>query len=297
MTLTDADLPGAWRNADNESKRGQLQTLWLTGIKIGGGLTAATGGALSWHLGSFDVAAWIILFGFISAFGCELALLILQPERTWYEGRAVAESVKTLAWRYSVCADPFPKEMIRVEAESKFRQRISSIVSQVSDNIIFDELDPVITDCMDALRSLDFPLRRSAYINGRTLEQKRWYANKARTNRRQARLSSSLLAISEFLAATLAAGRAFGGWNVDLAGLLAAMITAGTAWIAVKQFSPLASAYAVATKELGIQASRLLTVAEEDWPLLAADAEEAISREHTTWLASRIGRFPNWNDV
>ena len=78
--------------------------------KIGGGLSAAIGGALSWHLGSFDITAWIILFGFISAFGCELALLILQPERTWYEGRAVAESVKTLAWRYSVCADPFPKD-------------------------------------------------------------------------------------------------------------------------------------------------------------------------------------------
>ena len=75
------------------------------------------------------------------------------------------------------------------------------------------------------------------------------------------------------------------------------MITAGTAWVAVKQFSPLASAYAVATKELGIQASRLLTVDEKDWPLLAADAEEAISREHTTWLASRIGHFPNWNDT
>ena len=72
------------------------------------------------HFGSFDIAAWIILFGFISAFGCELALLILQPERTWYEGRAVAESVKTLAWRYSVCADPFPKEMSRAEAESNF---------------------------------------------------------------------------------------------------------------------------------------------------------------------------------
>ena len=297
MILKDADLPGAWKNADNESKRGQLLTLWLTGVKIGGGLTAATGGALSLHLGSFDIAAWTILFGFIFAFGCELTLLILQPERTWYEGRAVAESVKTLAWRYAVCADPFPKEMSRVEAESNFRQRISSIASQVSDNIIFDELDPVITDCMDILRSLEFPLRRSAYVKGRTLEQKQWYASKARTNRRKARLSSAFLALFEFIAVILAAGRTFGGWNIDLAGFLASLITAGTAWVAVKQFSPLASAYAVATKELGIQASKLLTVEEKEWPLLAADAEEAISREHTTWLASRIGRFPNWNDT
>lgn len=57
MTLTDADLPGAWRNADDEFKRGQLLTLWLTGIKIVGGLTAAIGGVLSWRLGHIDLAA------------------------------------------------------------------------------------------------------------------------------------------------------------------------------------------------------------------------------------------------
>ena len=75
-------------------------------------------------------------------------------------------------------------------------------------------------------------------------------------------------------------------------GILAAFIAAGTAWVAVKQFSPLASAYSVATKELAVQASKLEMVAEPEWSLFVADAEEAISREHTTWLASRTGKFP-----
>lgn len=95
----------------------------------------------------------------------------------------------------------------------------------------------------------------------------------------------------------LASGRVFGKWDIDSAGLLAVTISAGTAWASVKQYSPLASAYSITTKELGIQASKLKTVREADWALVAADAEEAISREHTTWLASRTGRFPIWKEI
>lgn len=297
MILTDDDLPGAWRNADNESKRGQLLTLWLTGIKIGGGLASAVGGIFSWHLGHLDLAAWLILGGFVAAFICELIILGIKPERIWYEGRAVAESIKTLAWRYAVCADPFPKRMTSPKAESEFRRRISSITNQVSDRIIFENSESVISSGMNSLRKLSYTERRDAYIKGRTLEQRQWYSQKARINQQRATASWILLTFVEVAAIILAAGQVFGKWNIDFAGLMAAIISAGTAWVAVKQFSPLASAYSVATKELGIQASKLKTINEADWAVIAADAEEAISREHTTWLASRTGRFPNWTDT
>lgn len=80
--------------------------------------------------------------------------------------------------------------------------------------------------------------------------------------------------------------------GVDFPGLMAAFIMAGAAWAAVKQFSPLAAAYSMASMELAIQADKLKSVPENDWPLVAADAEEAISREHTMWLASRTGKQP-----
>ena len=214
MTLTDADLPGAWRNADDESKRGQLLTLWLTGIKIVGGLTAAIGGVFSWRLGHIDLAAWLILAGFFSAFVCELFFLRLKPERTWYEGRAVAESIKTLAWRYAVCADPFPKRMTHSEAETMFRQRISSIVNQMSDSIIFDRSDSVISSGMNTLRHLSFPERRDAYIRGRTLNQQKWYSKKAHINQHRATASWTLLTLIEVLAIVLASGRVFGKWDI-----------------------------------------------------------------------------------
>jgi hypothetical protein len=100
------------------------------------------------------------------------------------------------------------------------------------------------------------------------------------------------LIAAEISALILAALRVFGGWDVDLAGFMGALIAAGSAWIAVKQYSTLGSAYSVAAKELAIQADKLRTVSEDEWPLVAADAEEAISREHTMWLASRTGKRP-----
>ncbi|WP_019748574.1 DUF4231 domain-containing protein [Rhodococcus erythropolis] len=291
--LPDNELPGVWKDADATSLRGQQMALMLTRAKVGGGVFAALGGVLSWHVGRLDLAAMMILIGFSTALVSELTSWVHEPERAWYDGRAVAESAKTLAWRYSIGSDPFPVNMPRDDAEEVFRARMTEITREIDDVVVFDAADRVITEQMDRLRNAPFVDRRAAYIEGRTLAQKVWYAQKARYNRSRARLWRLFLILAEVAAVVLAFGRVFGQWHMDVAGLFASCIAAGAAWVAVKQFSPLASAYAVATKELGIQASKLRSVDEDRWPLVAADAEEAISREHTTWLASRTGRVSN----
>lgn len=288
--LNDDDLPGVWRDADRSSLKAQKLTLRLTRAKVGGSVFAALGGALSWQAGQVDLAAVIILSGFIIALVAEVVAWVDIPERRWYQSRAVAESAKTLAWRYSVGADPFPAEMPRADAEDVLRSRLSRITHELSEAVVFEESDIVVTERMDELRRASFEARRSAYIDGRTVNQKDWYAAKANFNSSRALRWRIVLVLAEFGAVMLALGKLFGGWQVDFAGVLAAFIAAGAAWVAVKQFSPLASAYSVATAELGIQASRLRAIEEDRWPLVVADAEEAISREHTTWLASRTGR-------
>ncbi|MDZ7929315.1 DUF4231 domain-containing protein [Rhodococcus sp. NPDC076796] len=288
--LTDGDLPGVWREADRSSLKGQRLTLRLVRAKVCGGVFAAVGGALTWKLGHVDLAAVMILLGFAAALVSETTSWICNPERKWYDGRAVAESVKTLAWRYAVGADPFPAGMPPEDAEEEMRRRISRITQEINDVVVFETSDVVITPQMDGLRGAPFTEQRDAYVDGRTIEQKRWYAKKARYNMRQAQGWRLALTAAEILAVMLAIGKLFGGWQIDAAGLFAAIIGAGAAWVAVKQFAPLASAYSVATNELGIQAGRLRSVEADRWPVVAADAEEAISREHTTWLASRTGR-------
>jgi len=75
---------------------------------------------------------------------------------------------------------------------------------------------------------------------------------------------------------------------VNLTGLFAAMANAFVAWPQVKQHESVAQAYAIATMDLGLiqeQGARI----EGDAQLAAfvADAENAISREHTLWVARR----------
>ncbi|WP_315334962.1 DUF4231 domain-containing protein [Propionibacterium acidifaciens] len=286
--LEDADLPGFWKDADRASLRGQKKKLWCDRLRLGGSIAAAFGSAFSLHIVHFDVSAAIIGIGFLVVFISERITKILKLDKRWYEGRALAESAKTLSWRYAVGADPFQLELGEDEARDRLRERFGKISEGVS-FVRISSPDPLVTPGMEALRKSNFEKRRDAYIKGRTENQQKWYAKKFETNSRLADGWSVFFLVAEVAALLLAAIRVIGGWNIDFAGLMASVITAGVGWTAIKQFSPLATAYSVAAKELAIQGDRLRTVSEDDWPLVVADAEEAISREHTMWLASRIG--------
>jgi hypothetical protein len=288
--LTDADMPGFWRDADAASLAGQKWTLRYSKARLLGAVVAALGGALTWTMGKTDMAAIVIAVGFMIALASELASWVHQPERDWYSGRALAESAKTLAWRYAVAADPFPQDMPDLEARSVLRQRLDEVSSEARDRLTVSSENPVVTPRMTQLRLSPFQLRKDAYINGRTEDQRSWYARKANANRASATFWRIVLIVSEIAALVLAALRVFGGWTIDFAGLLGALIAAGAAWTALKQYTPLASAYSTAAAELAIQADRLTDLKEREWAVAVADAEEAISREHTLWLASRTGQ-------
>jgi uncharacterized membrane protein len=82
--------------------------------------------------------------------------------------------------------------------------------------------------------------------------------------------------------------KAFGWINFDLLGFLAAAAGCVMAWIEAKQHRNLATAYGIASQELASIATELPMVSsEERWAALVGQAEEAISREHTLWRASR----------
>src|SRR5882724_2814371 len=51
-----------------------------------------------------------------------------QKERTWYGARAVAESVKTIAWRFGMCAEPFPASLANNDAEALVRSKLAAIL-------------------------------------------------------------------------------------------------------------------------------------------------------------------------
>src|SRR6266853_2951693 len=109
MPLLDADLPPLYHAADKSSTEAQRKFLWATRIRLFGVLAAAFFGLFTWMFGSspVDWSGVLAASCFAGALVVEGFLYQIKPERTWYEGRAAAESVKTLSWRYAVGGEPF----------------------------------------------------------------------------------------------------------------------------------------------------------------------------------------------
>src|SRR5215831_19404405 len=104
MPLTDADLPPLYHSADKSAAASENQFLWATRIRQFGLIAAAFFGLFVWRFGPSPVD-----WAGVLAIGCFAVVLFTEafnyqtkPERTWYEARAAAESVKTLSWRYAV---------------------------------------------------------------------------------------------------------------------------------------------------------------------------------------------------
>jgi hypothetical protein len=258
-------------------------------VRLGALLVAAFGGALTLTTaGGFQVGGGLAFLAFACALGAELFLATTSPLTTWYQGRAAAESAKTLAWRYMVRAEPFEGET--ADVDKQFLSQTHSLLQDLQ-SISLSTAEPnaqQISDKMRQIRAMDFEERRKVYLADRIADQQRWYSEKARWNDRRARtwvLVSIVLEIAGLLGGAL---KAFGLVNFDLLGFLAAAAGSVLAWIEAKQHRNLATAYGIASQELTSIATELLTVnSEQRWAAFVAQSEEAISREHTLWRASR----------
>lgn len=75
---------------------------------------------------------------------------------------------------------------------------------------------------------------------------------------------------------------------IKLTGLLTTIASSFIAWLQVKQHQELSQSYSIAAQELGLileQGQHIHT--EEDFCAFVSDSENAISREHTLWVARR----------
>ncbi|MDF5754522.1 DUF4231 domain-containing protein [Spongiactinospora sp. TRM90649] len=290
--LPDDALPGLFQAADHAAVTGRSKYLTSTALRLALIVLAAVTAAASLRLGGsgVDVLALVTGVAFVAAVLVELYLLAERPERTWYDGRALAESAKTLAWRFAVGGVPYVRDAGEPEDEValRFHREIETLLLDAPETGIEATTAPVISDRLRGLRAGDFADRRTAYLDGRIGDQQRWYAARAALNRSRAHLWRVLLLAVELFGVIAALLRAFGVVGIDLPGIAAAIAGAGAAWLAVKQHESLSRAYAFAANELAIARSRLESAADETrWAAEVADAEEAISREHTMWRASR----------
>src|SRR5437879_9835463 len=101
------ELPSVFVAADASSRSQQRLYLWLRRVQLLMLLVAAALGAVVVRTGRVEWGPLLAGLAFVVAGLMEATILTLQLERGWYGGRAVAESVKTLACRYAVAGEPF----------------------------------------------------------------------------------------------------------------------------------------------------------------------------------------------
>ena len=82
--------------------------------------------------------------------------------------------------------------------------------------------------------------------------------------------------------------KAIGVIEGDILTLSGAILATITAWTQTKQYRNLAAAYTVTALELASVRTKIANqYSEAEWAKFVNDAEEAFSREHTLWKASR----------
>ncbi|MEU1012301.1 DUF4231 domain-containing protein [Streptomyces sp. NPDC005890] len=123
---------------------------------------------------------------FVATVCVEIWLLTERPEQAWYDGRALAESAKTLAWRYAVTGAPFSAELSQGEAAHRFNERLKELLREAPATSLAAR-GAGRTDAMNVLRARSFADRKNAYLPDRIEDQQRWYATKASWNVARAR--------------------------------------------------------------------------------------------------------------
>lgn len=297
MEVTDDDLPALFRAADRASASAQRLYLYLVGTDLIVMIMGAVLGALS--VSSDGVKHGLAVASAVSmATGLAITLAIKSQRlaATWYNGRAVAESVKTSAWRYMVGAEPYGLSLEVRVADKRFTNALDAfllerkeLASSLPAALMSAES---ITKRMRRARGMPLSERMKLYMSSRVGSQRQWYAEKAEQNEHSARLFLSLVLVSQGLA--LIAAIAIIQWidaPVNLTGVFSAVAAAIIAWTQLRKNQDLATAYGLAAQELSsIETQGHYVEDDAAFSAFVLNAENAISREHTLWLA-RLDRY------
>ena len=285
--MKEEDFPGLFLAADKVAKNYQDKFKLVLKTNL---ITLVIAAILSF----IPISHWIIpllqLLVLLTTLLCSIYLATQKPEKIWYSGRALAESIKTLTWRYISKAEPFNNE--DKESKSEFIKTLNQAVQQnreVCQNYSNHLGDEQITKKMIEMRSKDLKTRQQNYHLYRIKDQNDWYSAKAKYNQDKSNFFFIILIIMNSIAVILAATKiAFADitpWPTDIFITAAASILT---WIQAKRFSELAASYTLAAHEINIIKSQALDEMNEDeFSVFVGDAENAFSREHTQWVARK----------
>lgn len=230
---------------------------------------------------------------FFATLGILIYLRIYRPDDVWYNGRAVAESVKTITWRWMMRADPY---LDCADVQDARRQLISDLKKILEQNKSLshslnasDASNDAITACMAEIRALPIEQRLITYREQRIENQSDWYTNKSGFNKSRARLWF-WISVGLHLTAIVLLLFKISSPQADLPiEVIATAAGAVLTWLQAKKHNELGSSYSLAKHEIGlIKGEAEFVETEEQFSDFVINSESAFSREHTQWVARKV---------
>lgn len=229
---------------------------------------------------------WFTTVIFVIGVGLLLIQAFKRYDEIWYNGRAVAESVKTRTFRYIMKAAPYN------ESDAHFVQDLKDILKDnkvISENSGIDSDFDVVTAQMKKVRGMNLEDRKTYYLQYRIDEQRSWYAKKANWNKKQGTFWLGIMIVTNVIALVFSISFAVlkTDYSLSIEPLLV-IASVSLSWAQAKRFRELGSAYSLTVHEISLireESARIAT--EEKFSDFVNDSENAFSREHTQWVARR----------
>lgn len=294
LYLGETDLPASFQAADHGSV--QAKRIFLLFSRIDLALIIFGAFTTSWAIESDQGRGFLAILGAFSLGAgllTSLYIKISDAEKTWFSYRAVAESLKTISWRYMTRSTPYEGSITLAEVDKFFTEHLGGILqmprSKQATLAGEEAIQDQITSKMREVRSLDLKGRKLIYVDQRIREQRAWYTKRSKQNSDDSSKMLFWLILCQGIAVSAAIILVrWPNFNFNFASIFSAASAAIIAWLQLKRFQELAFSYAQAAHELGLIIAREQhVISEEDFSQFVSDAENAISREHTMWLARR----------
>jgi hypothetical protein len=280
------NMPALYGAAETASARGQQGFRQLTAAALILLIVAAVGGMIDEHW-----AGWMSAAAFAIGTAATTLWVYRRHENEWYDGRAAAESAKSLTFKYAVGGQPYGVD--DAAAKDEYAGALAAIVAELKQlgSPVEASAGPGDLGDLDRLRAAELADRQAVYRSQRIEEQRGWYASRAREHRRNGRRWQGTMIALNVAGIIGASLKGLGVIDFDVLGLFATMAASVAAWVAAVDYLRIARAYEVAAVELGEVLERSNeTSTEAEWSSFVADAEHAMSREHTLWQARRRGK-------
>ena len=293
LNLEETDFPTLYQIADESSLSGQRKYLLFFKLEQ---YALITGAVTS--LFPLDNNLYGSLLAILSAVSFAIAIAItaymnsIKLENKWYIGRAIAESIKTLTWRYITKGEPFVSSKSEEEVDKHFCEILKEILKENGDKLDLTSLKQnngfQVSDKMREIRNKTFNERKDFYLKFRIQNQLDWYNRKAIFNKKQGQKYFWVLISCQFFAFVYSLFLINNHKIFNVVPLIPTIAASLISWTQVKQFDELSQAYATTAQDISLIKAQVNYLNEEKkFDSFIADSENAFSREHTLWLARK----------